>query len=186
MGYGIICQNCGIEAPSKKVAFHQNIGALVVRFSKSCKGNLCKRCIHEKFWSMTGVTLGIGWFGTISIILGPIFVIMNTCQYLAALGMPGVPADAKRPQVTDDVIARIHPRVGDVFNRLSSGEDGVKVAREIAAQVGVTPGEVLLYVAGLARSQQTVAPPPLPAAQGFPVIPQPSMTGQSGTGPAMS
>ena len=82
------CQVCGADAPVKYVEFHQNIGALVMRFHKSIKGNLCKSCIHSKFWPMTMTTLGIGWLGTISIILAPIFVINNTVRYLGCLTMP--------------------------------------------------------------------------------------------------
>jgi hypothetical protein len=36
----MICQHCGVEAETKYVSFHQNIGALVVRFSKSIEGRL--------------------------------------------------------------------------------------------------------------------------------------------------
>ncbi|OWK45187.1 hypothetical protein FRUB_01518 [Fimbriiglobus ruber] len=34
----MICQDCGVEAETKHVSFHQNIGALVVRFPKSIEG----------------------------------------------------------------------------------------------------------------------------------------------------
>jgi hypothetical protein len=82
------CQVCGADAPVKYVEFHQNIGALVMRYHKSCKGNLCKSCIHSKFWSMTGTTLAVGWLGTISVVLAPIFVVNNTIRYIGCLGMP--------------------------------------------------------------------------------------------------
>src|SRR3954470_19114902 len=36
------CQRCGADAPVKFVEFHQNIGALVIRFHSSVKGELCK------------------------------------------------------------------------------------------------------------------------------------------------
>jgi len=82
------CQVCGADAPVKYVEFHQNIGALVMRFHKSIKGNLCKSCIHSKFWSMTMTTLAIGWLGYISIVLAPIFVVNNIFRYLGCLTMP--------------------------------------------------------------------------------------------------
>src|SRR5882762_8479068 len=84
---GIICQACGIEAPVKYVEFRQNIGALVVRFSKEVKGNLCKSCIHSHFWSMSLINLSIGWLGYISIILAPVFTIINIVQYRARWGL---------------------------------------------------------------------------------------------------
>ena len=82
------CQVCGANAPVKYVEFHQNVGALVVRFHRSVKGNLCKSCIHSKYWSMTGTTLAVGWLGTISLVLAPVFVVSNTVRYIGCLGMP--------------------------------------------------------------------------------------------------
>lgn len=38
----MICQSCGVEAPTKYVAFYQNIGALVMRFTRSAEGRMCK------------------------------------------------------------------------------------------------------------------------------------------------
>ena len=46
---GPLCQACGVEAPTKYVEFHQNVGALVMRFHKSYKGHMCKSCIHKYF-----------------------------------------------------------------------------------------------------------------------------------------
>ncbi len=59
----MFCQCCGIEAPTKKVAFYQNVGALVMRFSKSIEGELCKSCIHQNFWAMTTKTFFLGMVG---------------------------------------------------------------------------------------------------------------------------
>src|SRR3954462_870809 len=117
MGYGVICQACGIEAPSKHVEFHQNIGALVMRFHRKVRGKLCKRCIHANFWKMTGITLGIGWLGYISIIIAPIFIINNLYRYLAALGMPAVPAGAQKPVVDNTVIERVYPLLPEIGRR---------------------------------------------------------------------
>src|SRR4029077_21272196 len=68
------CQSCGVEAPTRYVEFHQNIGALVMRFSKSIKGNLCKRCIHRYFWQFTGINLVLGWWGLISFVMNIVFI----------------------------------------------------------------------------------------------------------------
>ena len=35
----MICQACGVEAPTKYVEFYQNIGAIFMRFHKSIQGN---------------------------------------------------------------------------------------------------------------------------------------------------
>src|ERR1041384_5910067 len=106
---GIICQTCGVEAPVKYVEFRQNIGALVVRFSKEVKGNLCKSCIHSHFWSMTLINLTIGWLGYLSLVLAPIFSILNIVHYLAALGLPRVPKGAQAPVLSGEAMQKLKP-----------------------------------------------------------------------------
>ena len=80
-----VCQSCGVEAPTKYVEFYQNIGALFMRFSKSIKGNLCKDCINQYFWSFTGITLVLGWWGMISFFVTPFILLNNIVEYLGTL-----------------------------------------------------------------------------------------------------
>jgi hypothetical protein len=82
------CQACGADAPVKYVEFNQNVGMLVMRRRSYVKGNLCKSCINSKFWSMTLTTLAVGWLGTISLVLAPIFIIGNIIRYLGCLSLP--------------------------------------------------------------------------------------------------
>ena len=91
MGNGLICQVCGVEAPTRYVEFYQNIGAVFMRFRRSIRGNLCRDSIHSRFWTMTSITLAVGWLGLISLIIAPIFIINNLSRYLTVLGMPRVP-----------------------------------------------------------------------------------------------
>ncbi|HET6247872.1 MAG TPA: hypothetical protein VFE47_09250 [Tepidisphaeraceae bacterium] len=163
---GLICQGCGVEALAKYVEFHQNIGALIVRFNSSAKGNMCKRCVHAQFWKRTLVTAGIGWFGTLSFIIAPIFVIMNIVRYCSALGMPGVPAGATKPVLTPRAIAAIEPFSVELIDRLNRKEHLVAIAQEMAPRAGVTPGQVVLYVVALAQASRQAAPV---KTYGFPV-----------------
>jgi hypothetical protein len=82
------CQACGISAPTKHVSFYQNIGALVMRFSRSIQGDLCKPCIHKYFWEFTSITLFAGWFGIISFIITPFLILNNVFRYLGCLSLP--------------------------------------------------------------------------------------------------
>jgi hypothetical protein len=82
------CEACGRKAPTKYVAFYQNIGALILRFHKSMEGELCKPCINKYFWEFTLVNLTLGWWGIISFIITPFFIINNVVRYLGCLGMP--------------------------------------------------------------------------------------------------
>lgn len=142
----MICQDCGVEAPTKYVAFYQNVGVLVMRFTKSVEGNLCKSCIHRNFWSMTGITMAVGWLGTISLVLAPCFVINNTFRYLFCLGMEPVPADASAPRLTDADVKRMEPYMEELFERLNQDEEFEDVADDIADKARVTPGQVALFV----------------------------------------
>jgi hypothetical protein len=150
----MICQGCGIEAPTKYVSFYQNIGALVMRFHRSIKGNLCKRCINKYFWEYTLITLGLGWWGMISFFLTPFFVINNVVRYLGALGLEAPPPDATRPELTDEAIEKLNPHADELIQRLGQKEKLAEVAEDIAAVAGVTPGQVQLYIAALARSMK--------------------------------
>src|ERR1700722_17107277 len=103
----ILCQSCGIEAPTKYVQFRQNIGMLVMRKHRTIKGNLCKPCMNKYFRNMTLTTFFLGPWGTISLILAPSFIIMNLVQYFRALGMEGVPPGAMVPVLTPEAIGKL-------------------------------------------------------------------------------
>jgi hypothetical protein len=161
----VICQACGIEAPTRRVEFHQNIGALVMRFHQTIKGDLCKSCVHRKFWKVTLVNLTLGWWGVISLLMTPIFIVMNIVRYGSCLGMPPVPPRAARPVLTDELIAAMRPHAGQLIERLKAGEDLGKIATDIAGASGATPGQALLYLRTLIQTAkrnalQQANPPP--------------------------
>ncbi len=79
-----LCEACLRAAPTKQVAFYQNIGALVMRFHKTLKGNLCRQCIDKYFWEYTLYTLFLGWWGVISLIVTPFFLLNNVIRYLGS------------------------------------------------------------------------------------------------------
>lgn len=149
----MICQDCGVEAATKQVSFYQNIGALVVRFPKSIEGKLCKSCIHKHFWSMTGTTMFLGWWGTISFIVTPFFLLNNIGRYLFCLGMPSVPADAAPPELTEEAVERIRPHMSELFRRVNDGEDFTSAVTLTAEVAGVTPGQVFLFTQAVLQAQ---------------------------------
>ena len=170
MKLGVLCQTCGVEAPCRKVSFHQNIGMVVMRRHRSIHGYLCRDCISKNFWSMTATTLAVGWLGTISMVIAPIFVLNNIFQYLSSLGLAKVPFDAKVPVVDNHVTQAVYPKFNEAISRLNAKEDFNDIARDIARQVGVTPGQVQVYVREMMRSQKQIPPPKI---DGFPVIQNP-------------
>ncbi len=150
----MICQSCGVEAPTKYVAFYQNIGALVVRFSKSIEGELCKSCIHRYFWSFTGINCTLGWWGYISFVVTPFFILNNVFRYATCLTLSPVPLDATEPQLTDEAIDKIQPYAGELIGRLNEGGKLKEVAEDIAHLANVTPGQVVRYLQALVAAQE--------------------------------
>ena len=177
------CQVCGIQAPTRHVTFYQNIGALVMRFHRKLEGDLCKSCVQKNFWKMTLITLAIGWLGMISLVVAPIFIILNIVQYVRCLGMPSAPAGASAtaalprvppaapapaaiPQplpatpppaaetLTDKSIESLNPHVEQIASRLNAGEDANTVAADMARSAGVTSAQALLYIHALIDSSQ--------------------------------
>jgi hypothetical protein len=149
------CQTCGVEAPTRYVAFYQNIGALLMRFQKSIKGHMCKRCIHTHFWPMTMTTVCVGWLGVHSAIIAPFFVLNNLIRYLICLPMPAVPERALPPEVNQQVLAKFMPEAKAAFDRINAGEKLEAVSQAIAPKLGMTPGQVALCMITIARHAQS-------------------------------
>lgn len=81
------CQICGSLAATKQVEFNQNIGYLLARSYSSIKGRLCKNCINKEFKRKTLITLFFGWWGTISLLITPIYLIGNLYNFIPTIGM---------------------------------------------------------------------------------------------------
>lgn len=81
------CQICGSLAQTKNVEFYGNIGMLFARRNYSIKGRLCKNCIDKQFKQKTLMTLFLGWWGTISFIITPVYLINNIVRFIPTIGM---------------------------------------------------------------------------------------------------
>jgi hypothetical protein len=148
----MLCASCGVEAPTRYVAFYQNIGALVMRFQKSVQGKLCKSCIHKYFWEFTLINLVCGWWGVISFCLTPFLILNNVIRYIGCASLPPVPPGATAPRLTEEVMQRLQPHIDEIIARLNAGQQLAQVAHTIAHRAGVTPGQVMVYVDALARA----------------------------------
>jgi hypothetical protein len=65
-------------------AFDRNVGMLLARRSYSIRGTMCKHCIDQKFWEFTWKNLTMGWWGTILLIITPVYFVMNGYRYASA------------------------------------------------------------------------------------------------------
>src|SRR3954451_14168355 len=103
----MICQSCGVEAPTQKVLFVQHIGAVVMFFHKRIGGLFCRNCVNKYFGEYTLKTLFLGWWGVISVFATPVVLIIDIVNYFRAWTLAPVPAGATSPRLTDDAIARL-------------------------------------------------------------------------------
>jgi hypothetical protein len=78
------CQVCGNMRQTTLVKFHRNIGMVVLRQTRSIQGNMCKTCVRSKFWDFTLKNLLLGPWGVISLIVTPIYLVMNIVEYAGA------------------------------------------------------------------------------------------------------
>ena len=65
---------------------------LVARRSKEWVGNACKPCGKRWFWKSTLHTLFLGWWGTISFIVTPFFLLGNIMSVFSVVRLPNVAA----------------------------------------------------------------------------------------------
>jgi hypothetical protein len=70
---------------TRNVTFRRNVGMIFMRKSFKMQGNLCKPCIHSYFWKFSRLNLLQGPWGMISLILTPIYLVMNVVSYVGAL-----------------------------------------------------------------------------------------------------
>ena len=94
--YGTCCQACQTFGPVKQVMFLQQIGAVIIRFHRRVEGQLCRNCVNEHFAKTTLITSLLGWWGLISFILTPFFLLNNVIRYLSCLGLKPVDEGSQR------------------------------------------------------------------------------------------
>ena len=113
----MICQSCGVEAPTREVFFVQHIGAIVMFFHKRIGGLFCRNCVNKYFTQYFFTTLVAGWWGIISVFATPVVLLIDIVNYLRAWTLAPVPAGATAPILTEDAIHRINPLSRDLLRR---------------------------------------------------------------------
>jgi hypothetical protein len=157
----MICQSCGVHADTRPVEFRQNIGMLFMRKHRKVQGNLCRACINKYFWEFTGVTLVLGWWGTISFFVSWWILFTNLLNYVQTLGMASVPYGAARSGLTKTDLEMIAPYTEEIVRRLKDGQSYNRIAKELSPQIGVMPGQVVEFI----RIAAGVSAPSYPASQ---------------------
>lgn len=79
------CQLCSQIRATKNVSLYRNVGMLFARRTYTLNADLCKPCIHKKYWEFAAKNILMGPWGTASLVIMPIYLVQNTGHYLAAL-----------------------------------------------------------------------------------------------------
>jgi len=66
------------------ISFHRNAGMLILRRTYTLRGDLCKSCMNRAYWAFTGRNFVQGWWGTISLLITPVYFVMNTYSFVGA------------------------------------------------------------------------------------------------------
>jgi hypothetical protein len=145
------CDACGDTCPTKHVTFYQNIGMVIMRSSKTVEGDLCKACIDRVFWRFTMVTLVFGWWGMISLVVTPLFLINNIARFLGTLSMKsaGTLAAAKphpTRSLTPAARERLMPFRDEMRDRIAQGEPEEAVCENVARKAGVSAHQAELMI----------------------------------------
>ena len=97
-GAPVVCRLCRRPAATRQVVFRQNVGVILLRFTKKVEGPLCRPCIESTFSGMTLTTFFAGWWGLISFFATPFILLSNILEYTNATRSPelrNVPSSAK-------------------------------------------------------------------------------------------
>jgi hypothetical protein len=137
------CDFCGARAETKQVEFRQNTGMLVMRQSKTWAGNSCRDCASKYFWKATLHTMFLGWWGTISLILTPIFIISNIGNFIKTRSLK------TGPVVTQKLLEE-HRAYAESLLATKDRDTAVQV---LAKESGVSYAEASAYVDSLSAQK---------------------------------
>jgi hypothetical protein len=79
------CSRCAAPGPLWDVTYHRNIGVIAAHFRRTLRAQACKKCVHKEYWKHFAVLATVGWTSYYSIVIGPVFLVLNTVNYVKAL-----------------------------------------------------------------------------------------------------
>ncbi|HLJ56893.1 MAG TPA: hypothetical protein VKT77_17770 [Chthonomonadaceae bacterium] len=82
----VACEFCKVStAPTTAAAFRCNIGMFITRFELARQGAFCRNCALKWGLGYSAINLICGWWGLISLIVAPIYLVLNLIVLTAAL-----------------------------------------------------------------------------------------------------
>jgi hypothetical protein len=136
------CEACGAYGALMAGSYHQNTGMLVMRQHRQAKGSFCRTCHFRFYWRMTLHTAVLGWWGTISLVLAPLFILNNTGHFLVSQTLPG------NAEVANDLLEQKR----EYARNLLATKDLVTVVEVLVRDTGATQEQVLEFVEDLKKT----------------------------------
>lgn len=141
------CDFCGARGPVARVHYRQNTGMLVMRQSREWAGDACRSCGTSWFWKTTLHNMFLGWWGMISLIVTPIFILMNIASVVKVLGLPSGEV-SRRAQLEEH---------GDYARNLLATKDRATVIEQLVRVSGASESEVYAFVEQLEKIEKPAA-----------------------------
>jgi len=79
------CMQCGRSAPTWALTYRQNIGIIAMHIRRTTPMQVCRSCVHKEYWKRFAILVTVGWTSYYSIVIGPVFLVMNTVTYVKSL-----------------------------------------------------------------------------------------------------
>jgi len=133
------CEFCGAIAPAAHVQFRQNTGMLFMRRVRVWSGRACRPCAAKVFARTTLHNLTLGWWGTISFVITPIFVVSNFYYWTRTWSLPSLGVATR---------AQLEGHREYAINLLAT-KDEETVVDVLARETGVERGEIRNYLRAL-------------------------------------
>jgi hypothetical protein len=136
------CEVCGGYGPVMHTTYHQNTGMLVMRQHRQAEGSFCRRCHVRLYLRLTLHTFFLGWWGTLSLVLTPVFILMNTARFLVSQTLPG------SAKVAHDLLEQKR----EYALNLLATKDLVTVVEVLVKDTGASQEQVLDWVEQLKKT----------------------------------
>ncbi len=136
------CELCGHHGPVAELTFHQNTGMLIMRRHQAYRANACRACHTGLFFRASLHTLFLGWWGTISFVLTPLFLLNNLWMLGVAQSLPAAQVLARKALEDQREYA---------LNLLAT-KDEATVVEVLVKVTGAPSQDVWLFVRGLRRA----------------------------------
>ena len=145
------CESCGVEAPTAHVSFTKNIGMFVARHEETVAGAFCKTCARRYYKDYQLINFLGGWWGMISAIITPVYILQNLGSWRGIKNMPEVPPGARVPLLNEGLwkhLVQFQPFIEQLF---AEGAPPRHVTQRLAAESGVTPATADMFLREINR-----------------------------------